>query len=846
MIVSGRSQVHMAKFYKIPLAKPYFPRAALSGDNLEFWIGRKEQIDRVVRGLLAATGAHYLITGYPGVGKSSFVSRVVAEWRKLSADKGISRVLIFNLHFAQPQSPEEVVKRLIGKVYFGSLDGQFSPAKKLAERLQLNYIQAYSKTLKETRAETTSYEAGREATVNLPQTLFGGSLGATSRKTKGISRSLEIQKEYNLSVAISDFEASLHLLTQAESFQPKFFDRLKRLLFRVKGELHSSRILFIFDQIDDLKFVEELSSFFNIANASFIVLGGIKLQAQLDSEKEKGVQGLDNFEQIYLPCQWNQAGEALSMLVDQGRISARKYVEYTDYLNFCSQGLPRRLFAAIDRHVRRDEDEFYLGLRPSEQKRVKLCAELHRILWKHRKDILGSHIDSVQEPSRDKALRGAYHLTDQIFRVAKFSFQEANTVATQISETIIHPKRERVLRNLLNLFENYGLLVRDGNSYRLSETILERVKQIPNWLKDGYVDAQEFINEIRTVEEKDTPLFVDIRLARKGERKAQGRDNQPSHSDPIATDEERQDQADSQLYLSSMESTTSPEPKLLNWGSLVGQQLAGRYTIEDELGRGGMGAVYLARDQKLIGKRVVVKVLQERFLQNKWVMSKFQHEVEALARIDHVGIVGILDTGELPDGKPYIVMQYVDGLTLRSVLRSGGMNIRRVAHVLEQAADALGEAHEKRILHRDLKPENIMLQLLGGGREQVKIIDFGVAKVRDSMLAPETAASATAGTTLYMSPEQLSGALKLSPASDIYSLGLITYEMVTGLRPFNPQSPFQLLEMQRLGVKVLPRDLRPELPEAAQEAILKALNFNPDERYQRTTDFSEDFVEAVM
>lgn len=245
----------MAKFQKILLTKPYFPRSALSGDSLEFWIGREEQIDRVVRGLLASTGAHYLITGYPGVGKTSFVSRVVSEWRKLSADHGTSRILIFNLHFAQPQSPEEVVKNLIGKVYFGSLDGQFSPTKKLAERLQLNYVQAHSKSLKEIQAETTTHESGMDATLSLPKTLtiLGAHVGGSSKESKGVSRSLEIQKEYNLSMATSDFEAVLHLLTQPRSFQLGGLERIRQWLFRVRGDTHNSRILFVFDQVGGCK-----------------------------------------------------------------------------------------------------------------------------------------------------------------------------------------------------------------------------------------------------------------------------------------------------------------------------------------------------------------------------------------------------------------------------------------------------------------------------------------------------------------------------------------------------------------------------------------------------------------
>jgi serine/threonine protein kinase len=291
--------------------------------------------------------------------------------------------------------------------------------------------------------------------------------------------------------------------------------------------------------------------------------------------------------------------------------------------------------------------------------------------------------------------------------------------------------------------------------------------------------------------------------------------------------------------LSSLDSTTLPRPE-----GFIGRTLDERYFIEKELGQGGIGVVYLARDRRLMDKRVVVKALLEQWLQDAWVVGKFLQEREALARVDHPGIVGILDAGELPDGKPYIVMQCVEGVTLRSVLQPEGMEIERAGHLIEQMADALNAAHEKGILHRDLKPENIMLHLLGGGREQVKIIDFGIAKVRDSAVAPSTVVSATVGTVAYMSPEQLRAA-PLTPASDIYALGVISYEMLTGRRPFNPESKFQMLDEQRAGVRVRPRDLRPALSERAQSIILKALAFEPKDRYQNAAEFGRALMEAL-
>ncbi len=278
--------------------------------------------------------------------------------------------------------------------------------------------------------------------------------------------------------------------------------------------------------------------------------------------------------------------------------------------------------------------------------------------------------------------------------------------------------------------------------------------------------------------------------------------------------------------------------------TVIGITLDNRYFIEKELGRGGVGAVYLARDRKLHDKPVVIKILLEKSLQNSWVVQKFQQEKEALARVDHPGVVGILDTGELPDGKPYLVMQFIDGVTLRSEIKSEGMQMERAAELLKQTARALSAAHDKGVLHRDLKPENIMLQRLGGGEEQVKIIDFGIAKLKDSIIAPSTATGATAGTVAYMAPEQLSGRA-VSAATDIYALGVIAHEIVTGRKPFNPETGFELLEMQRGGVRVNPCDLRPSLSDEASQIILRALRFDPNERFQSARELGDVLSRAL-
>jgi serine/threonine protein kinase len=272
-----------------------------------------------------------------------------------------------------------------------------------------------------------------------------------------------------------------------------------------------------------------------------------------------------------------------------------------------------------------------------------------------------------------------------------------------------------------------------------------------------------------------------------------------------------------------------------------GLKFKDRYLIEKELGRGGIGVVYLAKDLQLHGRPVVVKVLLDQSSNNAWFIKKFRQEVESLSRLDHPGIVQVIDSGETPYGKPYLVMQYIKGRDLRALIKSEGMDLQQVAFLIRQIGSAITAAHDQKITHCDLKPENIMLQELADGELQVKVVDFGIAKIKDSQVSGSIPTD-VAGTLPYMAPEQMEG--KPAASSDIYALGVIAYEMVTGRRPFSVTS-LNPLEVIRAGLRIKPQDLRPELPDAAQEIIIKTLSYNPEDRYSRAKDIGELLAQAL-
>ena len=276
--------------------------------------------------------------------------------------------------------------------------------------------------------------------------------------------------------------------------------------------------------------------------------------------------------------------------------------------------------------------------------------------------------------------------------------------------------------------------------------------------------------------------------------------------------------------------------------SLAQNSLKGRYVLVRELGRGGFGTTYLATDTELAGRNVVVKILFQQRARDAWSLKRFKGEMEALARIDHPGVVSVVDFGCLPDETSFLVMQYVSGTSLRELIPRGGMPLARMAHIVQQIGRALSAAHSAGVCHRDLKPANIMVQTHADGEEQVKLIDFGIATVQD--LDTASTSSRIAGTWEYMAPEQFDG--KSSPASDIYQFGVVAYELATSVQPFPSSAPALLLMQKKKTVKVPPKDLRPDLPAAAQDAILKALSPNPQDRYQHAAEFGDALARALL
>ncbi|MCS7081173.1 MAG: serine/threonine protein kinase [Chloracidobacterium sp.] len=280
-----------------------------------------------------------------------------------------------------------------------------------------------------------------------------------------------------------------------------------------------------------------------------------------------------------------------------------------------------------------------------------------------------------------------------------------------------------------------------------------------------------------------------------------------------------------------------------------GSSVSDRYVVERELGRGGNGVIYLARDQQLHGRLVVVKVLLDKQQHDPLAQRMFESESEALARIAHPGVVKVLDRGRLLSGQSYFVMEYIRGVTLRDVLKERSLSRAEIVDIVTQIGRALGAAHREGVYHRDLKPENVMLEDLGDGALHVKLIDFGIAKVTNSVVGQE-APDGLVGTLPYMAPEQMLSS-GCSAATDIYALGVIAYELLAGERPYKPalstlrDAIQSLTAMQRAGFGSRLRERCPDLDEEVERVLRKALAYDAEARYASAEAFVNAFLQAM-
>src|SRR5438309_2984529 len=270
--------------------------------------------------------------------------------------------------------------------------------------------------------------------------------------------------------------------------------------------------------------------------------------------------------------------------------------------------------------------------------------------------------------------------------------------------------------------------------------------------------------------------------------------------------------------------------------TLIDSVFDGRYRIIRKLGAGGMANVYLAEDQEL-GRRVAIKILDDRHAADDSFIERFRREAKNAAGLSHPNIVSIYDRGEA-EGTYYIAMEYLAGRSLKELIVSRGPTPIRIAiDYTRQMLAALGFAHRHGIVHRDIKPHNVVVN--GDGRS--KVTDFGIARSGASQM---TEVGSIIGTAQYLSPEQARGA-PVDQRSDLYSVGIVLYEMLTGRVPFVGDTPLEIAMKHLSAIPTPPSELRPDIPHDLDLVVLRALAKDPEDRYQSAEEMSADLTRVA-
>ena len=270
---------------------------------------------------------------------------------------------------------------------------------------------------------------------------------------------------------------------------------------------------------------------------------------------------------------------------------------------------------------------------------------------------------------------------------------------------------------------------------------------------------------------------------------------------------------------------------------MLGEISGGRYVLSKLLGGGGMAEVFLAHD-RILGRDLALKVPREDFAKDAAFVSRFQREAISAAALNHPHVVQVYDQGHAEDGRLYIAMEYVPGGNLKDlILRRGLLDPAEAARLASQVAEALGAAHERGIVHRDVKPQNVLL----GEAGEAKVADFGIALAASTSTTSGT--NRVFGTASYMSPEQAMGE-RVGPASDLYSLGVVLYEMLTGTLPFEAEGALATAMKHITDQPIPPRVRDPSVPEAMDALVMGLLAKDPEERCGSAFELAEDLRKA--
>lgn len=785
---------------KIPL-KPSFrfihePLGATGEASFHRFVERKTDMEDLIPRILLSDGGAFLIAGYRGVGKTTFVNRVIeqigVQLPGLEPLVGSSEVIDVYLNLTRPLSSVELMHLILRSLYIRLIEKNI--LKNLDRKVREDFDLAFRRTSMTVGYKTSDQTERTFGLTDMP--LSVPQLGLSSKLTLSQKRNLSATRElsyltYDDRAAEQDLIRITRLLSQGYVKPVRNTRDLVSLVRRGKLPKRRLKMIFVFDELDKIdagfsgsegsaidQILSNLKSLFTTSGVSFIFVAGKDLY---DHWLEDIGKGDSIYESVftyskYLPAMWSCVEGLCDPLVDYLRFNTAPdeckttYGDFKKFLAFKGRGIARRIIRGLNEQVRWDGNTPYIVFSPEDKRRFRFFAGLFDVLNQNEERLLSE----IQQPNAieqvDQFRLGLYYMVDWILQrgMAVFSVEDAVFASHRLSR-LVAPTEE-----IAPPLANELLLLLAEHEYIQEVSDRQTVVQIQK-TADNSPKRYQLIRR-RLFEMGALSGLFDLEAK--------------SLSDEVSTD--------------------IPEE---------------RYRSLQMIASGGMSVIYKAVDTRT-GRVVLIKQVTASMVGNSDFIERFRRESEILSVLDHRNIARLYEANfSVP--RPYIVMQFVDGDTLDFYLRiKFHFEISEIIYIAREILTAVKYIHEKGIIWADPKPSNILVTREG----RIVLVDFGISRM---MVSDSTQDGEITGTPAYMSPEQLEGK-KIDQRSDIYSIGVVLYQMVTTRLPFDNFTFQQRLES--LTNRITPPSQFVEIPEGVEQTILKCLNRNPADRFQRIED----------
>jgi serine/threonine-protein kinase len=800
--------------YRIPL-QPYFrflhepisfdETEATSNKILESrFVGRDKELREMIQRILLSDGGAFLITGYRGVGKTSFVNRVIHEIKQnlpwLQNKIGEMDVLDIHLNLARPVTAGELMHYIIRSLYFRlSEKGIFNY---LDKTQQEELLLAYQRT---SANFTRKLGLATESQMGISDLSFANQIMGFIPKFSALSKKTRTEDMDFSFLAYDDKSAEYDLISLSRKLRRGYTKRqnhIKNFLSRTKEATSTKvqlKIIFIFDELDKLdeyktkegqpiidEILNTLKNLFSASGITFIFIAGKDLHERWLEDVGKGDSVYESVFAYnkYLPAMWSDIDDICKSLImletRTGSINQRSqeaYRPFIKYITFRGRGVPRRIIRTFNQHVKWDGINPFLAFSKADIRRFKFYSGLQDALEAGNKDIFGNPSEENQGETQDKRRLGVYYLLDWVFRQGDriFTQRDAIVAARKLSSKIA--LTDDYTENLINLL-------------------------LDNLLTYEYLELIEYQADRVLIQQSNSVPEKEYKIPRR--RLLELGNSTINFDDEFGSVKLKNEVAD-----------------------------FSQYQLHELIGQGGMSEVFRAWDPNF-QRFVAIKILR---LVNEKLLIRFMREGKILNQLRHPNIVKFYDYGQL-DEKAFLVLEYIDGVELKRV-----MSLRKIFDlqssltIMTPILSAVSYLHNLGIIRLDLKPSNILLDRWG----RIVLIDLGIAKkiMDESDTSDITGEGQIIGTPMYMSPEQAMGN-SVDGRADIYSIGVILYQLFTGSLPYpDKDTPMQLILSIANTPPIPPTRINPNIPFRMENIILKCLEKKPSDRFSTIIDLVE-------